>query len=54
MSVAETHRPILRRLELTDAEFIFKLVNDPTWLAGIGDRGVEAPGAHSSSARRAA
>ncbi len=40
MPVAETHRLILRRLELADAEFIFKLVNDPTWLAGIGDRGV--------------
>ncbi|MCB1600973.1 MAG: GNAT family N-acetyltransferase [Lysobacterales bacterium] len=40
MHVVETQRLILRRLELGDAEFIFQLVNDPTWLAGIGDRGV--------------
>lgn len=40
MHVAETQRLSLRWLELADADFIFKLVNDPSWLAGIGDRGV--------------
>jgi [ribosomal protein S5]-alanine N-acetyltransferase len=40
MHVTETQRLRLRRLELTDAAFIHQLVNDPTWLAGIGDRGV--------------
>ena len=39
-SPSKPQRLILRRLELGDAEFIFQLVNDPTWLAGIGDRGV--------------
>jgi [ribosomal protein S5]-alanine N-acetyltransferase len=40
MLVIETHRLLLRRLQLADADFIFELVNDPTWLASIGDRGV--------------
>lgn len=40
MHVTETQRLSLRRLELTDAAFIHQLVNDPTWLAGIGDRGI--------------
>ncbi len=40
MNVIETERLILRKLTLEDAEFILKLVNEPSWLKFIGDRGV--------------
>jgi RimJ/RimL family protein N-acetyltransferase len=40
MLVLETPRLILRRLTLGDAEFIFRLVNDPSWLRFIGDKNV--------------
>ena len=40
MLVLETPRLILRRLTLEDAEFIFRLVNDPSWLRFIGDKNV--------------
>ncbi len=40
MKVLETERLVLRRLTTDDAEFIFALVNDPSWLRFIGDRGV--------------
>ena len=40
MNVLETERLILRRLTTDDAPFIFILVNDPSWLRFIGDRGV--------------
>jgi [ribosomal protein S5]-alanine N-acetyltransferase len=40
MLVLETTRLILRRLTLDDAEFIFRLVNDPSWLRFIGDKNV--------------
>jgi RimJ/RimL family protein N-acetyltransferase len=40
MNVLETQRLTLRRLTPDDAEFIFALVNDPSWLRFIGDRGV--------------
>ena len=38
----ETQRLRLRRLTLsdTDAAFMIRLVNDPGWIANIGDRGV--------------
>lgn len=38
--VAETPRLCLRRLTLGDAPFYLRLLNEPTWLAHIGDRGV--------------
>jgi RimJ/RimL family protein N-acetyltransferase len=38
--VLETERLILRQLSSDDAEFIFELVNDPSWLRYIGDKGV--------------
>ena len=41
MTALETDRLILRRLTLDDAEFMLRLVNDPSWLRYIGDR---APG----------
>jgi RimJ/RimL family protein N-acetyltransferase len=40
VKVLETDRLVLRRLSLEDAEFILKLVNEPSWLRFIGDRGV--------------
>jgi ribosomal-protein-alanine N-acetyltransferase len=40
MTALETDRLILRRLTLDDADFILRLVNDPSWLRYIGDRGV--------------
>jgi len=40
MHVLETDRLILRRLTLNDAEFIYRLVNDPSWLRFIGDKNV--------------
>lgn len=32
----------LKRVELTDAAFFLVLLNDPSWLANIGDRGVRS------------
>jgi [ribosomal protein S5]-alanine N-acetyltransferase len=40
MLVLETPRLILRRFTLDDAEFILRLVNDPSWLRFIGDKNV--------------
>ncbi|MFL6261593.1 MAG: GNAT family N-acetyltransferase [Thermoanaerobaculia bacterium] len=40
MKVLETERLILRRLSTGDAEFMLGLLNDPSWLRFIGDRGV--------------
>ncbi len=40
MKILETDRLIIRRLTLEDAAFILELVNDPSWLRYIGDRGV--------------
>ncbi|WP_374226394.1 GNAT family N-acetyltransferase [Bacillus sp. sid0103] len=36
----ETERLILRRLTPGDAEFILELLNDPSWVRFIGDRGI--------------
>lgn len=38
--ILETKRLRLRELTLNDAEFIYKLVNDPSWLEHIGDKQV--------------
>jgi RimJ/RimL family protein N-acetyltransferase len=40
MKVLETERLILRRLSIEDAEFMLGLLNEPSWLRFIGDRGV--------------
>jgi RimJ/RimL family protein N-acetyltransferase len=40
--VCETPRLIIRRLEATDAAFILRLLNEPSFLANIGDRGVRS------------
>lgn len=38
--IAETERLLLRELTVTDAPFIFELVNEPAWIEFIGDKGV--------------
>jgi RimJ/RimL family protein N-acetyltransferase len=40
VSVLETARLRVRELTLDDDAFILRLLNDPAWLACIGDRGV--------------
>lgn len=38
--VLETERLVLRRLTVEDAPFMLRLLNEPSWLRFIGDRGV--------------
>jgi len=40
MKILETDRLVLRRLAVEDAEFIFDLLNQPSFLQFIGDKGV--------------
>lgn len=40
MKVLETRRLTLRWLDEGDAAFILRLVNEPSWLLHIGDRGI--------------
>ena len=40
MIVLETERLVLRRLSAHDADFILRLLNEPSFLRYIGDRGV--------------
>lgn len=40
MIVLETERLILRYQKIEDAAFILELLNDPSWIQYIGDRGV--------------
>jgi ribosomal-protein-alanine N-acetyltransferase len=42
MSVLETIRLRLRRLTHDDAEFILRLLNEPSFIRNIGDRGVRS------------
>lgn len=42
MILFETDRLSLRELELDDAAFILKLVNQPAWLENIGDKNVHS------------
>ena len=42
MTVLETARLALREVVPSDAAFILALLNDPAWLANIGDRGVRS------------
>ena len=41
MTSLETERLVLRRLTLNDAPFIVELLNEPSFLRFIGDRGVK-------------
>ena len=38
--VLETERMTLRWFDESDASFVLELLNDPAWIANIGDRGV--------------
>lgn len=40
LNVVETDRLVLRRLTVDDAEFLLELLNEPSFLQYIGDRGV--------------
>lgn len=40
MVIQDTDRLVIRELSLDDAPFILELVNEPSWLRFIGDRGV--------------
>jgi len=40
MKILETERLVVRRLTAADAPFILQLVNEPSWLQYIGDKGV--------------
>jgi RimJ/RimL family protein N-acetyltransferase len=40
VSILQTDRLRLRRVSLDDAEFIVELLNEPSWLRFIGDKGV--------------
>ena len=42
MTLIETDRLTLRELDLDDAAFILKLVNEPSWLENIGDKNVHS------------
>ncbi len=42
MPIAETPRLQLRHLVIEDAAFFCRQLNEPTWLAQIGDRGVRS------------
>jgi hypothetical protein len=42
LKVLETDRLRLRRLSSEDAEFILQLLNEPSWLRFIGNKGVRA------------
>jgi [ribosomal protein S5]-alanine N-acetyltransferase len=41
VTVLETERLILRQFMEDDAEFIFELLNDPSWIQNIGDRHIQ-------------
>ncbi|MGA9286737.1 MAG: GNAT family N-acetyltransferase [Anaerobacillus sp.] len=43
MKIIETDRLILRLLTTNDADFILKLLNDPSWIKYIGDKEVTTP-----------
>jgi RimJ/RimL family protein N-acetyltransferase len=40
LTVLETNRLVLRQLTCDDAGFILELLNDPSWIEFIGDKGV--------------
>ncbi|MCU6496790.1 GNAT family N-acetyltransferase [Rugamonas sp. A1-17] len=42
MKILETERLSLRTITIEDAAFYYELVNDPTWLEFIGDKGIRS------------
>lgn len=43
MIIAETRRLSLRHMTPLDASFLCRLLNEPSWMENIGDRGVRTP-----------
>jgi len=41
MLICETERLVIRQLTVQDAPFVLTLLNTPTWIQYIGDRGVK-------------
>ncbi|MEX1351095.1 MAG: GNAT family N-acetyltransferase, partial [Desulfobacterales bacterium] len=39
--IIETKRLILRKITIEDAEFVLRLVNEPSFLSNIGDKGLK-------------
>ena len=42
MKILETERLLLRQFSTDDADFIFRLLNEPSFIQNIGDRGVRS------------
>ncbi|MES2162392.1 MAG: GNAT family N-acetyltransferase [Pseudomonadota bacterium] len=42
MKILDTERLTLRTITVDDAAFYYELVNDPTWLEFIGDKGIRS------------
>ena len=42
LKIFETERLLLRHFTIEDAEFIFELLNEPSFIQNIGDRGVRS------------
>ena len=42
MKILDTERLSLRTIDADDAAFYYELVNDPTWLEHIGDKGIRS------------
>ncbi|WP_442600797.1 GNAT family N-acetyltransferase [Paenibacillus sp. KN14-4R] len=40
MAIIETERLLMRQLTTEDAPFIFELLNEPSWIQFIGDKGI--------------
>jgi RimJ/RimL family protein N-acetyltransferase len=40
VTILETERLLLRQFTSDDAQFIFKLLNEPSWIQNIGDRNI--------------
>lgn len=40
MKILETERLVLRQFSIDDAQFIFELLNEPSFIQNIGDRGI--------------
>jgi len=43
LKILETKRLLLRQLTTDDSEFILELLNEPSFIQNIGDRGVRTP-----------
>jgi RimJ/RimL family protein N-acetyltransferase len=41
VKILETRRLIIRKITIDDADFIFKLVNEPSFVLNIGDKGLK-------------